>query len=145
MKFKKTGGFLAALGAAILIGGCATAPLKNTVWVPEKLDNQGDVKLIEPTPVWFEIYETGKVFGHGGVNRFSSQATIDPEKGELLFAPGAATLMAGPNLGYESKFLETMNAVRRYSISGDTLTVYDANGKELATFKAGSAELKTAK
>lgn len=53
--------------------------------------------------------------------------------------------MAGPNLGYESKFLETMNAVRRYSISGDTLTVYDANGKELATFKAGSAELKTAK
>ena len=65
--------------------------------------------------------------------------------GELSFAPGAATLMAGPNLGYESKFLETMNAVRRYSISGDTLTVYDANGKELATFKAGSAELKTAK
>lgn len=136
----------AALGlAALLIGGCASASLKNTVWVPERLENQGDVKLVGDTPAWFEICETGKVFGCSGVNRFSSQAVIGPEKGELSFTSGPATLMAGPNLGYEKKFTETLNAVRRYSIHGDTLTVADGDGKVLGTFKAGAAEVKERK
>ncbi|MBS1371529.1 MAG: META domain-containing protein [Lentisphaeria bacterium] len=144
MKLRKSGIFLAALCAAGLIGGCA-APLKNTVWVPEKLENQGSVKLVEPVPVWFEINETNMVYGNSGANRFSTVADVDQEKGALSFRPGAATLMAGPNLGYETKFNETMKAVRSYSICGDTLTVYDENGRELGTFKAGSPELKKQK
>lgn len=134
----------AACCAAMLIGGCST-PLKNTVWVPEKLENQGAVKLIEPVPVWFEINDTNMVYGNSGANRFSTVADIDQEKGTLSFRPGATTLMAGPNLGYETKFNETMRAIRSYSISGKTLTVYDENGKVVATFKAGSPDLKKRK
>lgn len=141
MKSEKLWILTAAFCAVALIGGCAT-PLKNTVWVPEKLENQGAVKLIEPVPVWFEINETNMVYGNSGANRFSTVADIDPEKGTLSFRPGATTLMAGPNLGYEAKFNETMQAVRSYSISGKTLTVYDETGKPIATFKAGSPELK---
>ena len=38
-----------------------------------------------------------------------------------------------------------MRAIRSYSISGKTLTVYDENGKVVATFKAGSPDLKKRK
>ena len=144
MKINKIWMAVAAFCAAMLIGGCST-PLNNTVWVPEKLENQGAVKLIEPVPVWFEINETNMVYGNSGANRFSTVADVDQAKGTLSFRPGATTLMAGPNLGYETKFNETMRAIRSYSISGKTLTVYDENGKVVATFKAGSPDLKKRK
>lgn len=142
MTGKKIGLFMAASVALLLAGGCASASLKNTVWVPERLENQGEVRLVGDTPAWFEIYETNQVFGNSGVNRFSLLATVDPEKGELSFAPGMTTLMAGPNLGYEQKFSETLNAVRKYSIKGEILTVYDGNGKAIGTFRVGPVELK---
>lgn len=144
MKFHQYLILTAFFCAAMLVGGCSV-PLKNTIWVPEKLENQGAVKLIEPVPVWFEINETNMVYGNSGANRFSTVADIDQEKGTLSFRPGATTLMAGPNLGYEAKFNETMKAIRSYSISGKTLTVYGEDGKPVATFKAGSPELKTRK
>lgn len=141
MKSEKLRILMAACCAAILSGGCSS-PLKNTVWVPEKLENQGTAKLVKPVPVWFEINETNMVHGSSGANRFSTVADIDQEKGTLTFRPGSTTLMAGPNLEYEMKFTETMRAVRSYSISGKILTVYDENGNPVATFRAGSPELK---
>lgn len=156
--------FLMVVGVAVLVGGCATdqegsvkekpaavdpgstsVSLRNTVWVPEHIEHQGNVKLVGGAVAWFEIHETGKVFGCSGVNRFSSQAAIDAEKGELSFAGGVSTLMAGPNLGYERKFTQTMNAIRKYSISGDILTVYNETGEKLATFKAGPDSVKKQK
>ncbi len=164
MKLTIASRFLIALGVAVLIGGCmssteegaaateganvkapANFPLRNTVWVPVTLANQGGVTLHGDTSPWFEIYDAGKVFGNSGVNRFSTQATMDEEKGELSFAAGITTLMAGPDLGYEQKFTETINAVRKYSISGDILSVYDADGKLLGTFRAGSDDVKKKK
>ncbi|MDR0933357.1 MAG: META domain-containing protein [Victivallales bacterium] len=130
--------FCGAIGIVALIAGCATQ-LKNTVWIPDLPEGQ------DSSPAWFEISETNTVHGNSGVNRFTTMAVTDPDKGTLSFLPGASTLMTGPNLDYETQFKAMLQAVRSYSIQQKKLTLYDTDGKTLATFKVGSSEIKTKK
>ncbi|MBS1371528.1 MAG: META domain-containing protein [Lentisphaeria bacterium] len=142
MKITKLGIVSAAIGAIAFIGGCASdAPLKETVWTPVKIENQGSVGLVQQQPVWFSISEEDKVSGNAGVNLIMGSVSAADE-GKLVFNPLATTRMAGPNLPYESIFLEALRDSRTYKIMDETLQVYDGNGKLLATFTVGPESLK---
>ena len=132
MKFMKSGILSAAVGILILAGGCASdAALKETVWTPVKLENQGTVGLVQDQPVWFSV---------GGVNTIIGTAAV-AEDGKLVFEPLATTRKAGPNLAYEAIFLNALNATRTYQIKEETLQVFDKGGNLLATFTVGPESL----
>ena len=135
MKFMKSGILSAAVGILILAGGCASdAALKETVWTPVKLENQGTVGLVQDQPVWFSVT------GNGGVNTIIGTAAV-AEDGKLVFEPLATTRKAGPNLAYEAIFLNALNATRTYQIKEETLQVFDKGGNLLATFTVGPESL----
>mgnify|MGYP000427037297 CR=1 FL=1 len=132
MKFMKSGILSAAVGILILAGGCASdAALKETVWTPVKLENQGTVGLVQDQPVWFSVGSDNKVIGTAAV----------AEDGKLVFEPLATTRKAGPNLAYEAIFLNALNATRTYQIKEETLQVFDKGGNLLATFTVGPESL----
>ena len=141
MKFMKSGILSAAVGILILAGGCASdAALKETVWTPVKLENQGTVGLVQDQPVWFSVGSDNKVTGNGGVNTIIGTAAV-AEDGKLVFEPLATTRKAGPNLAYEAIFLNALNATRTYQIKEETLQVFDKGGNLLATFTVGPESL----
>ena len=143
MQMVKTGIISAAIGVAIFLGGCAVSdlPLKETVWV------QVPDSLVEPAPVvkrepaWFLIDRGNRLTGNGGVNQIIGSVKT-AEDGKLVFNPPATTRMAGPNLPSENAFLKVLESTRSYQLSGETLTLFDENGKPVATFKAGPQEWK---
>ena len=143
MQIMKTGIICAAIGAIVFLGGCAAVtdvPLKETVWV------EVPGSPVQPSPVgdgeraWFSIDRENRLTGNGGVNRITGSVSKAAE-GELVFNPPAITRMAGPNLPYESAVLEALRNTRTYQLSGETLTLFDENGKPLAIFKAESKKL----
>lgn len=70
--------------------------------------------------------------GRAGCNNYFAQARIDGEM--LAFSAVAATRMScsGPGGEQETKFFEALAATRFWRLSGDTLTLVDANGRDLA-------------
>lgn len=145
MKYVKSGMTVIALGLLALLSGCASGPeLKNTVWTPVKLENQGDTGLIQDQPVWFAIDKNDKVSGNGGTNMILG-STVAAGDGKLVFDKLATTRATGPNIGYENLFLKTLNETRTYRIDGDNLQLYGKDGNLLATFTVGSQSFKTEK
>ena len=143
MQIIKSGIIGAALGVIAFLGGCAVSdlPLKETVWVqvPDSLVQPAPV--VKEEPAWFLIDRENRLSGNGGVNQIIGSVKT-AEDGKLVFNPPATTRMAGPNLPYENAFLKVLENTRSYRLSGETLTLFDENGKPIATFKAGLPERK---
>lgn len=76
----------------------------------------------------------GRASGMGGCNRFSGPYQLD---GDALTFPShvAATMMACDNLDTEGAFFQTLERVARWQVSGDTLTLSETEGEEIARFK----------
>lgn len=144
MQIIKSGMLGAAIGLAAFLAGCAVTevPLKETVWVPCSLD--AGVQLSSDGRAWFSINNENRLTGNGGVNRIMGSVSA-AEDGKLVFNPPATTRMAGPDLPYETAFLKVLQDTRTYQLSGETLQLFDENGKLLATFKAGQKEQNNSK
>lgn len=80
------------------------------------------------------IEPDGRAFGSGGCNRFTGGARVDGAT--LVLGPLASTRMAcAPPAGpQEDRYLQALNAVRRYEIVEGRLRLLDANGAVLAVF-----------
>lgn len=76
-----------------------------------------------------------RVSGSGGCNNLMGGFTLEGDR--LAFSQLAGTMMACPEgMAQESAFLKTLEAVARYRIAGDALTLFDAKGRALAKFRA---------
>jgi putative lipoprotein len=78
------------------------------------------------------IEPDGRAYGSGGCNRFTGGARIDG--GTLSLGPLASTRMAcaPPQGPQEDRYLQALNATRKYEIITGRLRLLDANGAVLA-------------
>ncbi len=85
-------------------------------------------------------FEAGRVSGTGGCNRFGGR--YEQDGSTLIFAPLAATRMAcAPDVMREEQaFFAMLRKVRHLDIKDGTLTMLDAAGGPLASFKRRGAD-----
>ena len=112
------------------------SPLRNTYWklmrlgtVPvETAERQREPHLI------FALDEM-RVSGSGGCNRIAGGFELDGDK--LRLRRMASTMMACPSgMEQERRFLQSLEKVERYRISGSQLELLDAAGMVIAQFEA---------
>ncbi len=88
-------------------------------------------------------FETGRVTGFAGCNRFTGGYTVDGAR--LTFSKPATTMMTCPDDGVmerETAYLAALPRAARFTIAGDRLTLEDAAGAPLLVFeRAKPAEL----
>jgi copper homeostasis protein (lipoprotein) len=117
-------------------GGAANATLENTSW---KLTGLGDSPVRAPSPqreAYFLLDPANhRVSGSGGCNRLAGSYELNGD--QLKFGQMAGTMMACPEgMDTERAFLQSLGQVTRWKITGQSLELYDADGKVLAKFKA---------
>jgi heat shock protein HslJ len=117
-------------------GGAANATLENTSW---KLTGLGDNPVSAPSPqreAYFLLDPANhRVSGSGGCNRLAGSYELNGD--QLKFGQMAGTRMACPEgMDTEQSFLKSLGLVTSWKITGQGLELFDADGKELAKFKA---------
>ena len=125
---------LALLGA--FLAGCATAgsapSLDGTSW---RLQSWSESTL-DPTDYNLTLqFEDGNLGGTPAVNSYGGPYPATAG-GDLQIGEVVSTLMAGPEdaMRAEAAYLERLQQVEKFSLSGDTLTLLDAGGNELLVF-----------
>jgi heat shock protein HslJ len=82
-------------------------------------------------------FADGQISGASAVNSYGGPYTTGPG---TAFSTGdlASTMMAGPEpaMRAETAYLTLLREAAAFKLSGDTLTLYDANGNESLVFAA---------
>jgi len=115
-----------------------TASLEETTWelvtlggapLPEGIKRPPNLRL-EPADK--------RLVGFGGCNRVFGGYTLDGSS--LKLSPLGTTKMAclGAPMPLEKRFLDALERVATYAVSGDTLTLRALNGEEIATLRAAA-------
>ena len=118
---------------AFALGGCgATDTLDGTSW---KLTGWS-VSAINPADFTITAsFSDGQIGGNGGVNSYGGPYEIGADNA-LTIGTITSTLMAGSDEANaaESTYFALLGQVRFAEVSGDTLTLTDANGNELLIY-----------
>lgn len=90
----------------------------------------GDIAIVETSPITMIVAEDGSVSGNSGCNQYTTVATI--EGGDVSFGPVASTMMACPDdvMAAEGAYLAALGSVNMGERDADTLTL-SGNGAEL--------------
>ena len=80
-------------------------------------------------------FSVSTVSGESGSNSYSGEYTADAGGG-FKAGPLAGTMMAGPQpaMDAEAAYLRRLEAARSYAVSGGTLVLKDADGKDSLIF-----------
>jgi heat shock protein HslJ len=111
--------------------------LENTHW---DLTALGDASIGANSPQTEAFFvldpEQHRVSGSGGCNRLTGSYEINGD--QLKFGQMAGTMMMCPQgMDTEQAFLKSLGQVSKWKITGQSLELFDADGKVLAQFKAG--------
>jgi heat shock protein HslJ len=114
----------------------STAQLLNTYWKLTQLGDQVIATPQEAREIHFVMEsENPRVHGFSGCNRMMGAYAL--RGNELKFDQMGGTLMAcSANMDLEKRFLGMFGGVARWQIQGETLTLLDADGKQLAVFES---------
>lgn len=126
------------LAASLLLAACASPgpslndAVASTTWT---LTGLGRVDIDPDRPPTLRFDADARASGFAGVNQYSVAPTIGPGD-TLTFAPVAATKMAGPpeRMRLEAAFFDALALTRRATVSGDTLSFWDADNELVARF-----------
>jgi len=127
------GGAMLALAACSAAGGSAS--LEGTLWALESYQNaDGETVDALPNSGARAEFENGEVSGTSGCNRFFGAYEVDGNS--ISIGPLGSTLMACPPplMDQEFGFLTAVQSAATYKISGDTLTMSNAEGEVVVTF-----------
>ena len=91
---------------------------------------KGEKILKEGLPYMEFDMAQNKLHGNAGCNMFNTTITLDAnDVSSITIAPGAATMMACPDMETEGKVLKAINEVKSFDVlSGGGIGLYDANG-----------------
>ncbi|MFV1857991.1 MAG: META domain-containing protein, partial [Anaerolineales bacterium] len=134
---------LVLAGSAVLVlAACAPAgedaSLEGTLWELESYQNsEGETIDALPDSGARADFENGELSGTSGCNRFFGPYEVDGNS--ISIGPLGATLMACPEplMEQEFGFTSSLQSATTYEISGDTLTLSDAEGEVVVTFVEG--------
>ena len=114
----------------------APAPLTGTTWRLVDLGGQPVALERGPNTPHLIFQDNGRVAGADGCNRLMGH--YDRQGGKLAIGQLAGTLMACLRHGEQAQsFVDGLGWVRSWQISGRHLVLRDADGKAVATFRAG--------
>ena len=91
---------------------------------------KGEKILKEGLPYMEFDMAQNKLHGNAGCNMFNTTITLDAnDVSSITIAPGAATMMACPDMETEGKVLKAINEVKSFDVlSGGGIGLYDASG-----------------
>jgi len=125
-----------AVGAGI--GSAQSSPLTANAWTLATLLGKAPLAQTELTAAFTT---TGNVSGSSGCNRYSGHYTSSGSTLKISSLASTQMACATKIMAQESVFLKALASARSYAVSGTTLTLRNAAGKTLLTFKAQSQAL----
>jgi len=142
---KKTMLLVVGMAAYLSLAACASAgsqaegELTGKVWA---LDSLNGAAPVPGSTVTAEFTEDGKVGGSAGCNSYSGSYTVSGNSIEFTQSM-ASTMMACEELimAQETAYFQALAAAKSFAMKGDQLTLTDAAGKALATYKAQTQSL----
>jgi heat shock protein HslJ len=101
-----------------------------------------DKELLPGSYITAQFTSDGKVGGSSGCNRYAGSYASSGNTLQIT-SPLASTMMACPQelMDQETAYLTALGEVKFYSVTGDQLTLSDANNKSLLVYKAQSQDL----
>ena len=127
-------------GAAILIYDPNTAGLEGTSWTATGVNNgKGGVEATDLTGRISAAFAAGSLSGNSGCNQYN--AKYETSGADVLTISDVATTRKACEadvMGLESQYIAALAKVTTYSLSGNTLTLRDADGAMQATFTAAA-------
>lgn len=127
----------ASVGAVGTPAGAATSvptPLRGTNWV---LTDRVSLGTALDGVAVNAVFGTKRVEGSSGCNGYSSSYTTDGRRMRIR-NDGVSTLIAceGAAGKVETKYLDALTRVRRWRVTGQTLTLSTATGRRLLVYRA---------
>jgi len=115
------------------------ATLAGLLW---NLSSLMDQKLAAGSSISVEFTDDGRVSGSAGCNRYSGAYTTSGNS-LTISAPLATTMMAceGAIMDQEIAYLQALGEVKKFEISGDQLTLLDADKKAILVYQMQSQDL----
>jgi heat shock protein HslJ len=115
----------------------APTPLAGTSWTLTQLDLDGQSRLLVPTTPITLQFETNAstYFGSSGCNYYSGTYHVAGNHLELLFGTVTLKGCAGPIMSQEASYLNSLQQVRSFSLSGEVLTLRDEQGYEVLAYR----------
>jgi heat shock protein HslJ len=138
--FAQTGqlALLDSTGKALMIYDANSAGLEGTAWTATGVNNgSGGVSSTNLTSAISAAFAGGALTGNSGCNQYNAKYATSGTDG--LTITGVATTRkacADDVMTLESQYTAALAKVASYAISGNTLTLRDANGSTQATFTA---------
>jgi heat shock protein HslJ len=116
--------------------GSSETALENTHWKLTRLGTTAVTTASNQQVPYIELKsQLRRVSGTGGCNRLTGSYQLNGNR--LVFAQMVATMMACiAGMETEQAFLDALNHVDHWKITGHTLELYDAHGTSLASFAA---------
>ena len=113
----------------------ATASLENTYWKLTRLRDSAISTSPKNEPHLILDSETRQVSGSSGCNRLVGSYTLEGD--HLSFGHTAGTMMAClEGMDTEKAFLQALQQVNSWKITGQHLELFDTDGKQIAGFEA---------
>lgn len=113
------------------------AALEGALWrLTSVAHTDGQLHAVPNSVEATATFANGSVSGSGGCNRYTTSYTVDA--GKLTIGLAASTMMAcpEPQTAVEQPFMAALVATMAYKIEDGQLSLLDAGGRKIATFKA---------
>jgi len=116
--------------------GASASSLEDTYWKLTRLGNTAvTIASKQQEPHFILNSQLRRVSGSGGCNRMTGSYDLNGH--HLVFSQMAATMMAcTQGMETEAAFLEALNRVAAWKITGQKLELYDGSGNAIASFEA---------
>jgi heat shock protein HslJ len=125
-----------SISASTPAGKGEARPVENTYWKAVELAGRPAPGQDPPREAHFQL-QRGRVSGSDGCNRITGTYQLSGDR--VTFGQMATTQMACLNSpGTEGPFRDALKNATRLSVAADRLELFDANGKRLGAFVAGT-------
>ena len=138
-------GMLVVCAAPVLVWACTMdkaaltmdkAAFEGATWrLTQVAHADGQLHAVPNSVEATATFASGSVSGSGGCNRYTTRYTV--ADGKLTIGLAASTMMAcpEPQTAVEQPFMAALAATRAYQIEDGQLSLLDAGGQKIATFK----------
>jgi heat shock protein HslJ len=132
--------FSGILGGSSVATSVSSAPfrLSGSSWVLTQLHTDGQVQALVPTaPITLQFQQSDSTYiGSSGCNYYNGAYVVSDGRLTLKFKSVTQVACAGPIMSQEVTYLNTLQQVRSYELSGGSLMLRDGSDEIVLVFTA---------